>query len=242
MRVPLLLFFRGVYRVGHTAPSLEAHYLAAVKACGDGALLSGPAAAHLLGLRKGAAPAAEVAAPSKRRVKGVTIRRAQRQATLWRGVPVTSLAETLDDLARCPNRRRAGPRLPPSRRAPPHNAKTGRGGPGPTAQRPRRAPATQSAARRRQRHPQHARARLSRPAAPPRPAPTEDKPARRRATAGLHTRHAWEQDRHREREAHARGHDFRRYTYADVLENPALMLAELTALLSSARSALPSPR
>jgi len=53
----LIAVFRGVYRVGHTAPSLEAHYLAAVKACGDGALLSGPAAAHLLGLRKGAAPA-----------------------------------------------------------------------------------------------------------------------------------------------------------------------------------------
>lgn len=44
----LLAVFRGVYRVGHTAPSTEAHCLAAVKACGDGALLSGRAAAHLL--------------------------------------------------------------------------------------------------------------------------------------------------------------------------------------------------
>jgi very-short-patch-repair endonuclease len=51
-----------------------------------------------------------------------------------------------------------------------------------------------------------------------------------------HTRHAWESDRHREREAHARGDDFRRYTYGDVLENPALMLAELTALLTRAAS------
>jgi hypothetical protein len=52
----LFAVFRGVYRVGPTAPSLEANYLAAGRACGDGALLSGRAAAHLLGLRKGAAP------------------------------------------------------------------------------------------------------------------------------------------------------------------------------------------
>ena len=46
------------------------------------------------------------------------------------------------------------------------------------------------------------------------------------------SRHAWEQDRRREREAHARGDDFRRYTYGDVFEHPAAMLAELRDLLS----------
>jgi len=35
----------------------------------------------------------------------------------------------------------------------------------------------------------------------------------------------------REREARARGDEFRRYTYGDVFERPALMLAELRALL-----------
>ena len=45
----------GVYRVGHRAPSVEARYLAAVWACGDGAVLSGRAAAHLWGLLKGGA-------------------------------------------------------------------------------------------------------------------------------------------------------------------------------------------
>ena len=45
------------------------------------------------------------------------------------------------------------------------------------------------------------------------------------------SRHAWEQDRRREREARARGDEFRRYTYGDVLESPRLMLAELRALL-----------
>jgi very-short-patch-repair endonuclease len=47
-----------------------------------------------------------------------------------------------------------------------------------------------------------------------------------------HSRYAWEQDRRREREARARGHEFRRYTYGDVLEEPTYMLAELRGLLS----------
>ena len=46
-----------------------------------------------------------------------------------------------------------------------------------------------------------------------------------------HSRHAWEQDRRREREARARGDEFRRYTYGDVVEQPKLMLRELRALL-----------
>ena len=50
------------------------------------------------------------------------------------------------------------------------------------------------------------------------------------------SRHAWEMDRRREREARARGDEFRRYTYGDVLEDPSLMLAELRALVTSARS------
>ena len=46
------------------------------------------------------------------------------------------------------------------------------------------------------------------------------------------SRHAWEQDRRREREAYARGDEFRRYTYGDVFEHPGEMLTELRALLS----------
>ena len=45
------------------------------------------------------------------------------------------------------------------------------------------------------------------------------------------SRRAWEQDRRREREAHSRGDDFRRYTYGDVFDDPRLMLAELRGLL-----------
>ncbi|MDQ3849484.1 MAG: hypothetical protein M3296_02570 [Actinomycetota bacterium] len=53
-----------------------------------------------------------------------------------------------------------------------------------------------------------------------------------------HSRHAWEQDRRREREVRARGDEFRRYTYADVFDDPPLMLAELRALLPRRRPAL----
>lgn len=45
------------------------------------------------------------------------------------------------------------------------------------------------------------------------------------------SRHSWEQDHRREREAYARGDDFRRYTYGDVYEQPAAMLNELSCLL-----------
>ena len=54
-----------------------------------------------------------------------------------------------------------------------------------------------------------------------------------------HSRHAWDQDRARERAARARGDEFRRYTWHDVAEDPVAMLADLRALLPTT---LPSPR
>ena len=102
-RGSLLPEFRGVYRVGHRAPSLEARYLAAVFACGEGALLSGRAAAHLYGLIKGTAPPPEVTAPTERRVTGVTTHRSRtldpRDATIVQGIPATTIPRTLVDLA-----------------------------------------------------------------------------------------------------------------------------------------------
>ncbi|HEY6655003.1 MAG TPA: hypothetical protein VI028_12820, partial [Solirubrobacterales bacterium] len=47
-----------------------------------------------------------------------------------------------------------------------------------------------------------------------------------------HSRHAWEQDRQREREARARGDGFRRYTWLDVDEQTAPMLTDLRQLLA----------
>jgi very-short-patch-repair endonuclease len=46
------------------------------------------------------------------------------------------------------------------------------------------------------------------------------------------TRHAWELDRQREREARSRGDEFRRYTWLDVVEDPEPMLADLRGLLT----------
>jgi very-short-patch-repair endonuclease len=46
------------------------------------------------------------------------------------------------------------------------------------------------------------------------------------------SRHAWERDRQREREAYARGDQFRRYSWGDVVERPAQTIAELRSVLS----------
>ncbi len=100
----LIRVHRGVYRVGHAAPSLEARYMAAVRACGPEAALSGLAAAHLLGLTRSAPGVAEVTAPAWRRVEGVAARRVRAldpaDRTTWRGIPVTTVGRTLVDLAR----------------------------------------------------------------------------------------------------------------------------------------------
>lgn len=98
----LIVEYRGVYRVGHRAPSVEARYLAAVWACGEGAVLSGRAAGHLWGLLTGSPAAPEVTARTERRVKGIITtraRRAERETTVWRAIPITTPARTLVDLA-----------------------------------------------------------------------------------------------------------------------------------------------
>jgi hypothetical protein len=45
------------------------------------------------------------------------------------------------------------------------------------------------------------------------------------------SRHAWEEDRRRERQARARGDEHRRYTWADVTEGSHLTRMELRHLL-----------
>lgn len=99
----LLRQHRGVYRVGHEAPSLAATYLAAVWACGEGAVLSGRAAGRLHRLIKGEAPPPEVTARTARLVAGVITHRspglAGRDSTRVRGIPVTTVPRTLVDLA-----------------------------------------------------------------------------------------------------------------------------------------------
>jgi very-short-patch-repair endonuclease len=251
--------FRGVYRVGHTAPSVEAHYLATVKACGAEALLSGQAAAHLLGLLKGQPPPPEVTTPNKRQIEGVRTRRGGRRGTTWRGVPVTTPAETLVDLAAAVDERelaRACHEAGVRHHTTPKQVE---------AVLARRAN-TPGAAKLRRVLRGDAKVSLSKLESAflallrdeRLPLPETNRPAggrrvdcrwpRLKLTVELdsyryhRSRHAWEQDRRREREAYARGDDFRRYTYGDVFESPRLMMEELRLLLRSAQSAPSSPR
>ncbi|MBV9214195.1 MAG: type IV toxin-antitoxin system AbiEi family antitoxin domain-containing protein [Actinobacteria bacterium] len=102
-RGDLIRVFRGVYRVGHAAPSLDAHFLAAVRACGDGAVLFRRSAAYLLGLSRELPEEPEVLALHARRVPGVCLRRTglidPRDVTTVRELPVTTAPRTLVDLA-----------------------------------------------------------------------------------------------------------------------------------------------
>jgi Transcriptional regulator, AbiEi antitoxin len=102
-RGDLIRVHRSVYRVGHRAPSVEATYLAAVFAAGEGALLSGLAAGYPLGILKGSPPIPEVTARTERRIEGVRTHRCRflnaHDATLVRGIPVTTVPRTLVDIA-----------------------------------------------------------------------------------------------------------------------------------------------
>ena len=248
----LIRVHRGVYRVGHRAPSIEATYLAAVLAAGEGALLSGRAAAHLLGLVKGTAPAPEVITGTERRIKGVKTHRARslnaRDATTVRGIPVTTVPRTLVDIA-------AGLSAEELARAC-HEAGV-RYGTTPKSVEAVLAhrPSSPGATRLRRVLNGDVNVTLSklethflellRNADLPLPRTNQPAGGRRvdcrwhdhRLTVELdgyrfhNSRHSWEQDRRREREARARGDDFRRYTYDDVMQEPAQMLGELGPVL-----------
>jgi hypothetical protein len=238
----------GVYRVGHRAPSVEACYLAAVLACGGGAVLSGNAAAQLFGLLKGTPPQPEVTAPTKRRVDGVRTRRGIVEATTFRGIPVTTVPRTLVDLAAVLSESRLARACHEAgvlHRTTPAQVETVlvRRGKPPGAARLRRVllgevRVTLSGLEER------FLALLEESGLA---LPITNRPAGGRRvdcrwpdfklTVELdsytyhRSRHAWEQDRRRERQAHARGDDFRRYTRGDVFEHPRQMLGELRALL-----------
>jgi very-short-patch-repair endonuclease len=247
----------GVYRVGHRAPSLEARYLAAVLACGEGALLSGRAAAHLLGALFGPPPPPEVTASTERRVAGVVVRRQRREpgdGIVWRGIPVTSLPRTLvdlagvlstDDLARACHEAGIRHRTTPAD----VEAVLARRPTSPGAAKLRwilrgdvKVTLSKLEARflARLRDEGLVLPQTNRMAGGRR---VDCRWPAQRLTVELdgyryhHSRRAWEQDRHREREARARGDEFRRYTYGDVVERPGLMLAELRKLLPPERAA-----
>jgi hypothetical protein len=245
----LLPVHPGVYRVGHKAPSIEARYMAAVLACGPGALLSCLAAAHLWGLTRGSAPPPEVAAPTERRVKGVKTRRTRTTAPAakCRGIPVTTVPRTLvdlssllslDDLARACHE--AGVKYGTTPKQ--VDAVLGRRRNARGAKKLRRVlhgdvHVTLSALERRFLE------RLREAGLPP-PETNREAGGHRvdcrwpaqKLTVELDSyryhssRRAWELDRRREREARARGDEFRRYTHGDVYGRPKEMLRDLRGL------------
>jgi predicted transcriptional regulator of viral defense system len=99
----LVPLHRGVYAVGHRRLRREGFWLAAVLAAGNGALLSHREAAALHGLRPAERTTVDVTAAARRRVPGVAVHRVERlaaeDATTVDGIPVTSVARTLVDLA-----------------------------------------------------------------------------------------------------------------------------------------------
>jgi very-short-patch-repair endonuclease len=95
----------GVYAVGHQRLTIEGRWLAATMAYGAGAVLSHRSAAALWGLRPTARGEIDVSVPraSARRRPGIEVHRAPalapEDAQRRRGIPCTSVARTLLDLA-----------------------------------------------------------------------------------------------------------------------------------------------
>ena len=248
--------YPGVYRVGHSAPSLEARYAAAVLTGGTGAVLSGRAAGHLLGLLKGTPPPPEITTPTRRGASGVKTRRSRcidpRDVTTVRGIPVTTVPRTLVDmaadlgpgeLARAFHEAAVRYKTTPAQvEAVLARRPTSPGAGRLSAVMRGDVHVTLSALERRF-------LRVVGEAALSSPKTNRKVGGRwvdcrwpeQRLTVELdsyryhHSRHAWEQDRQREREARARGDEFRRYTYSDVFEDTRFMLEELRGLLNRTR-------
>jgi hypothetical protein len=94
----------GVYAVGHCIVSGKGRFMAAVLACGPGALLSHVSAAAHLGLRRSDAVRIDVTARRTLRGRpGIRLHRVRHvhpeDATRVDGIPVTSVSRTLLDLA-----------------------------------------------------------------------------------------------------------------------------------------------
>ncbi len=244
---------RGVYRVGHRAPSTKATYRAAVLACGSGAALSGGAAGHLFRLTRGRAPEPEVTAPTRRIVPGVITHRARLlhhlETSTWHGIPIVTVARALLDLA--------GRLSLDDLAYAAHQAEVLHGtNPAHVDAVIDRRPTTPGARVLRDLFHGDTRITLSRlerrflavlrNAGLPLPLTNRRVDGRyvdcrwpsERLTVELdswrfhHSRHTWELDHRREREARARGDEFRRYTWTDVTQEAAATVTELRGLLA----------
>jgi very-short-patch-repair endonuclease len=104
----LHLIHRGVSAVGHARLTQRGWWMAAVLAAGEGAVLSHRSAAALWGLGLGASGRVDVTVAKERRRPGSAIHEARLEpdeGTVRDGIPVTTVARTLLDLAATAPRR-----------------------------------------------------------------------------------------------------------------------------------------
>jgi very-short-patch-repair endonuclease len=96
--------YPGVYAVGHRVLTIEGRWMAAVLACGQGAVLSHATAAAAWDLRPVGSGAIHVTIPAsarRRAPKGIRLHRSRTiEATTHRGIPITTPTRTIIDLAR----------------------------------------------------------------------------------------------------------------------------------------------
>jgi predicted transcriptional regulator of viral defense system len=99
----LHVLHRGVYAVGHRALTREGHWMAAVLVGGEGAVLAERTAAASWGIRATAAAGVHIFAPRqlrpRRGIRAHEVRLAPDEVTTHHGIPVTTPARTLLDLA-----------------------------------------------------------------------------------------------------------------------------------------------
>jgi hypothetical protein len=95
--------FRGVYSLGPAPLSREAEWHAAVLACGDGSALGELSASQLFETSRSRAKLIHVISPRRRKLPGVRVHHCRslhlRDVTTHKGIPVTTFARTLVDLA-----------------------------------------------------------------------------------------------------------------------------------------------
>jgi hypothetical protein len=249
----LLLAYPAVYWVGHREHNAQARYRAAVLACGDGAVLSGKAAAHLWGILKGSPPRPDVTTTRDLRIKGIRTRRSRRidpsDVTTLRGLAITTVARTIVDVA--PDLTLDALALVCHEAGVKHKTT-----PAHIEAVLARRPTSPGAAKLREVMHGDVRVALSKLErgflallrAEGLPLPITNKIVSERrvdcrwpeqhVTVELdsyrfhNSRYSWEQGYEREREAYARDDAFRRYTWRDVFEDPTRMLGELRGLLA----------
>ncbi|MGI8460835.1 MAG: type IV toxin-antitoxin system AbiEi family antitoxin domain-containing protein [Solirubrobacterales bacterium] len=249
----LISRYPGVYQVGHVAQGEEAELMAAVLACGAGSRARGYSASFLHRLIKRAPRIPEVLTPTERRIAGIRTVRARVgidpvDVTVVRAISTTTVPRTIVDLAAdlepdelallCHEARVIHPTAPRH-----FEAVLARRPNSPGAAKLREIAAGKTKV---------ALSGLERRFLELLEAEGLPLPATN-TRAGSHlvdcrwpelkvtieldsytyhsSRHAWEADRRREREAYARGDQFRRYTRDDVFERPEVALGEVRRLV-----------